>query len=307
MKTGLVLEGGACRGVFTAGVLDTFQRNNLTFDYCVGVSAGAGNAMNYKSRQPGRAYVITSGEDLPEYYGLSKISETGNFVDLDLLYETLSFEGEHPFDFAAYYDNPMVCEYAVTSCETGQAEYLSENVYQKRLLEIVKASSAMPGICHPREIDGQYYLDGGIADPMPVFHALNKGCDKVVLVTTKPAADLHPTDYTKLRPVLSKLYKKRYPAFYVSLMTRVQRYFAQLDEILELEKEGQIFMIRPEHCEIRSLEKDRAKMRQYYHHGEQVAESCWDDLMKYLNEDKNNPAQESGTASQHKGSHWRKF
>ena len=282
MKTGLVLEGGACRGVFTTGVLDVFQKKNLTFDYCVGVSAGAGNAMNFKSRQPGRAFVITSGEQIPEYYGLSKIPETGSLVDLDLLYETLSFEGDFPFDFNAYYHNPMVCEYAVTSCESGQAEYLSENVYQKRLLEIVKASSSMPGICHPREIGGKHYLDGGVADPMPVFRALSQGCDKVVLVTTKPTENLQPTDYTKLRPVLSKLYKKKYPAFYETLMTRVKRYFAQLDEIVELEKEGQVYVIRPEHCEIKSLEKDRAKMRQYYHHGEEMAEKHWASLMQYL-------------------------
>lgn len=285
MKTGLVLEGGACRGVFTAGVVDTFQTKNLTFDYCVGVSAGAGNAMNYKSRQPGRAYALTSGEDLPDYYGVSQIRRTGSFIDLDFLYETLSFEGEIPFDFTAYYNNPMVCEYVLSSCETGQAAYFSENVYQKRLVEIVKASSSMPGICPPRQIDGHMYLDGGIADPMPVFRALSQGCKKVVLVTTKPADNLHPTDYTRMRPILAKLYKKKYPAFYGALMTRVKRYMAQMDEILELEKDGVIYVIRPKVCNIKALEKDRSKMREYYRHGQEVAEKQWDGLMEYLEAD----------------------
>ena len=194
MKTGLVLEGGACRGIFTTGVLDYWMEKGRTFDYCLGVSAGAGNAMNYKSGQKGRVFAMTAEEDMPEYYGISQLKNSGHLLDLDYLYHTLSYEGKYPFDFAAYYQNPMVCEYVVTCCETGQPEYLEENVYQKRLLEIVKASSSMPGICSPVELGRKHYLDGGISDPLPVFHAMAEGCDRVVLVTTKPTSDIHPTD-----------------------------------------------------------------------------------------------------------------
>lgn len=282
MKTGLVLEGGGCRGVFTTGVLDVMMERGLTFDYCVGVSAGAGNAMNFKSRQPGRAFEITAGLGGQSYFGLSQIRKSGKLLDLDLLYRTMSFEGDRPFDFAAYYENPMVCEYALTCLETGQAAYFEENVYQNRLLDIVKASSSLPGICPPVVIDGLHYLDGGIADAMPVFHALGRGCKKVVLVTTKPADNLHPTDYTRLRPFLSKLYRGRYPAFYAALMTRVKRYFAQLDEILELERAGQILILRPEFCDIKCLERDHQRMRAYYHQGRRIADERWDDLTAYL-------------------------
>lgn len=280
MKTGLVLEGGACRGIFTTGVLDCFLEKNLTFDYCIGVSAGAGNAMNFKSRQPGRVCALTAGD--VEYYGLTTLPRTGNLIDLDFLYGTLSFEGDRPFDFKTYYENPMVCEYVVTNCMTAQPMYLSENVYQNRLVDIVKASSAMPGICHPQMVDEIPCLDGGIGDPLPVFRAMGQGCDRVVLVTTKPIDTIHPTDYTKLRPVLSKLYKKRFPQFYEALMTRVKRYFAQMDEILELEKEGQIYVIRPKVCEVKSLERDKEKMMGYYHHGIHQAEKHWEELMTYL-------------------------
>lgn len=280
MKTGLVLEGGACRGVFTAGVLDVMMERGLTFDYCVGVSAGAGNAMCYKSGQAGRSVKLTTGETA--YYGFSQARKSGKLLDLDLIYNTMSYKGEWPFDFAAYYHNPMACEYTLTCCETGQAEYLSERAYQKRLIEIVKASCSMPGLCSPVEIDGKHYLDGGIVDPMPVFRALSQGCDRVVLVTTKPAANLHPTDYTRMRPLLSKLYKRRYPVFYSNLMTRKQHYFAQLGEILQLEREGQVLIIRPETCEIQALEKDRDKMRQYYRHGRTVTENSWEQITEYL-------------------------
>ena len=282
MKTGLVLEGGACRGVFTTGVLDVMLERELAFDYCIGVSAGAGNAMNFKSRQKGRAYELVACSGGASYYGLDAARRSGRLVDLDLVYNEMSYEGDNPFDFAAYYRNPMEVEYTVTCCEDGRAEYLSENVYQKRLIEIVKASCSMPGFCGMVKLDGKHYLDGGIADPMPVFRALARGCDRVVLVTTKPADNLHPTDYTRLRPLMSRLYRRRYPAFYAALMTRIPRYFAQLEEILALEREGQVLLLRPETCDIRSLEKDKERMRRYYDHGRDVAEKRWEALTRFL-------------------------
>lgn len=281
-RNGIVLEGGACRGVFTAGVLDVLQERGLTFNYCIGVSAGAGNAMNFKSRQPRRAYELTTGTGSRSYYGIRQARYSHNLIDLDYLYETLSYEGDIPFDFDAYYRNPMVCEYVVSCCETGEAEYLSETVYQKRLLEIVKASGAMPGLCKSRIIDGKHYLDGGVTDALPVLRAFSQGCDKVVLVTTKPAENLHPTDYSRLRPLFQKLYKKRYPRFFESLMDRIPRYFESLEKILELEKEGKIFVIRPQRCNIKTLEKDREEMRQYYLHGKKVAAEQYENLLAYL-------------------------
>ncbi len=282
MKTGLVLEGGACRGVFTTGVLDEFMDRGLEFDYCIGVSAGAGNALNYKSRQRGRVVSMLTDENFPAYFGLSQARTSRKLLDLDLLYNTMSFEGDFPLDFAAYYDNPMECEYVLSDCGSGRPAYLREKVYRKRLVNIVKASSSMPGICAPVQVDGRFYLDGGVADPLPVERALQQGCDRVVLVTTKPADDLHPTDYTRLRPVLYKLYGRRFPQFYDSLMTRIPRYFSQLDRILELEKQGRVFVIRPQVCGIKGLEKDKAKMREYYDHGMECARKNWTDLMNYL-------------------------
>ncbi|HIT34270.1 MAG TPA: patatin family protein [Candidatus Faecousia intestinigallinarum] len=282
MKTGLVLEGGGSRGVFTSGVLDVFLERGLTFDYCAGVSAGAGNAMNFKSRQAGRAWTILGGTDPRVYYGMSQARKSGRLLNLDYLYDTMSYEGAFPFDFHAYYENPMVCEYVLTCCETGQAAYFQETVYQKRLIDIIKASCSLPGLCSPVRLGEEHYLDGGIADAMPVFRALNQGCEKVVLITTKPAENLQPTDYSRQRTLLRQLYKGKYPAFYAALMTRSKRYFAQLDEILELEKEGQILVIRPQICPVRTLEKDAEQLGVYYRHGRQTAEESWPALEAYL-------------------------
>ena len=281
MKTGLVLEGGGSRGVFTTGVLDLMLERGLDFSYCVGVSAGAGNAMNFKSRQAGRALSIVGGG--ASYIGLDAARRTGRLLDLELVYDELSFEGDHPFDFAAYYRNPMQAEYTLTSCETGQSVFLSENVYHKRLVKIVMASCSIPGVCAPVELDGQHYVDGGVADPMPVRHAFDQGCDRVVLITTKPRDDLHPTDYRKIRHLLETLYGRKYPALVDAMMTRLPRYFEEMAWIEEEERAGRVFVIRPEHCHIHTLERDLEKLRPYYLHGRQIGEEQWDSMLEYLN------------------------
>ena len=282
MKTGIVLEGGASRGVFTTGVLDTMMEKGLEFDYCIGVSAGAGNAMHLKSRQPGRAYDLLVGGEEESFYGWQQARKSGKLIDLDHMYHEKSYDPDLPFDFGAYYANPMFCEYVVSCCETGNSEYLHEDVYQKRLLDIVKASCSMPGITGVVSLDGKHYLDGGVTDPMPVERAFEMGCDKVVLVLTKPAANLNPTDYARLRPLMSRLYKRRYPEFYAVLMSRVRRYLLQMGQILEMERSGRIFVIRPSHCEISTLEQDREKLRAYYAQGCAVTREKWDAMMDYL-------------------------
>lgn len=282
MKCGIVLEGGASRGVFTSGVLDLMMERGLEFDYCVGVSAGAGNAMHLKSRQRGRAYDLLVGAEGESFYGWRQARHSGKLIDLDYMYHEKAYDPQIPFDFAAYYANPMDCEYVVSCCETGESAYLSENVYQKRLLDIVKASCSMPGLTSVVSLDGQHYLDGGVTDPMPVERAFEKGCDKVVLVLTKPLENLRPTDYTRLKPLMSRLYKHRYPVFYDVLMDRVRRYFLQMGAILQMEREGKIFVIRPEFCNIGTLEQDREKLRAYYEQGTNITREKWDDLMRYL-------------------------
>lgn len=281
MKTGLVLEGGACRGIFTTGVLQVMQARGLQFDYCIGVSAGAGNAMHLKSGQLDRAFEIVAGSG-PAYYGFSQSRKSGRLVDLDLVYRQMSYSEDMPFDFDAYARSPLVCEYVVTCCETGQAEYFCVPQGNELLLDTVIASCSLPGLCAPVQIGNKRFLDGGIADPMPVRRALAQGCERVVLVTTKPAASLHPTDYRALKHAMSRLYKWRYPAFYQTLMNRIPTYFAQYGRILQMEESGQIFIIRPEECHIHTMEKDRQKMQEYYRHGQAVAQAQWDKLTAYL-------------------------
>lgn len=282
MKTGLVLEGGACRGVFTSGVLDVMQEKGLTFDYCVGVSAGAGNAMCFKSHQPERAFRLSAGIGCTTSFGPAQVRDSKKMVDLDHLYRTMSYQGPYPFDFFTYHNDPMECEYVVSCCETGKAEYFSEDIVQERLLEITKASSSLPVFCPPVELDGKHYLDGGICDPLPVKRALDKGCDKIILVTTKPADALHPIDYRKWRVLLQGMFRHRFPAMYDALMNRTVQYFTSLRHILEMEQAGKLIVIRPQECSVSTLEKEQSNMIAYYNHGKELAEQMWPQITDYL-------------------------
>ena len=282
MKIGLVLEGGGSRGVFTSGVLDLLLEENIPFDFCIGVSAGAGNAMCFKARQKGRAFSLLGSIEGSRYYGLAQARKSKSFVNLHLLYHTLSETGPFPFNFRAYQENPMECEYVLTCCETGLPEYLQEEHNQTRLQNIVMASCSLPGFCPPVALDGKHYLDGGVADAMPVFRAISKGCDKILLITTKPPTSLRPMDYRKMRLLMEKLYRKKYPALFHQLMTRADRYFSQLQEILELEKEGLVYILRPRSCPLKMLDTDPNKLREYYNHGRAVGKEHLAAIREFL-------------------------
>ena len=184
MKIGLVLEGGANRGVFTSGVLDYFMEQDLgkAFRYVIGTSAGAGNAMNFISGQHGRSRDTTITKDKRyAYFGLKNIIRTGHLFDMENIYWRVPTE-YNLFDFDAYFRNPIEREYTATNCLTGQAEYLTDHGTDRRyLMNIGMASSALPGATPAVVINGIPYADGGVADSISVRRAFARGCDKVSL------------------------------------------------------------------------------------------------------------------------------
>ena len=188
MKIGLVLEGGANRGVFTSGVLDYFMEQDLgkAFRYVIGTSAGAGNAMNFISGQHGRSRDTTITKDKRyAYFGLKNIIRTGHLFDMENIYWRVPTE-YNLFDFDAYFRNPIEREYTATNCLTGQAEYLTDYGTDRRyLMNIGMASSALPGATPAVVINGIPYADGGVADSISVRRAFARGCDKVVIVETR--------------------------------------------------------------------------------------------------------------------------
>ena len=181
-KIGLVLEGGASRGVFTAGVLDYWMEQGITFPYVVGVSAGACNAADLVSKQIGRTRNTMIHKDKKyEYMGLRTFFKTRQLMDMDLIFRTFP-EEYFPFDYDTYFASETEVEYGCTDCHTGRPVFLSEKQDKGRLMDILRASCAMPGAVRPVLVDGKPYVDGGLSDSIPVKHAFAMGCDKVVVL-----------------------------------------------------------------------------------------------------------------------------
>ena len=255
MKIGLVLEGGANRGVFTAGAIDFLLEQGVKVDYVIGTSAGACNAMNYLAGQIGRGRdsMILTDKSL-NYFGVKTLLKTGHFFDLDWAFK------EYPqkyflFDYDAYFKNPIQREYASTNCLTGEAVYLTDRGDDKYyLMEIGKASSALPGMSAVVEIEGVPYADGGVADSIPVKRAFAMGCDKVIVIETRRKEfRMKLSGSTKL---VAKMSGRKYPALGEAIRKRHINYNATLDFIHEKEAEGRVFSIRPEMKEVSRTETD---------------------------------------------------
>lgn len=273
------MEGGAVRGIFTAGVLDRLMEDDIYFPYVVGVSAGGGNAMSYVSRQKGRTADMITVPEQDSYYGLKQFFRSGKVINLD----KMSYEypyNQFPFNFDTYFNSGIETEYVCTCCETGEAEYFGQFSDEMSLLTAAKATCSVPMLCEPVEIDGHHYLDGSIADSIPIEHALDCGCDKLVIVLTKPDTCTAPTDYRKFRTVIGSMYRQ-YPNFVEACMTRVERYEKTVRLMEELRQEGRAFIFRPTLPAISKFEHDPDKIMAFYNDGYAQADSRMESLMQW--------------------------
>ncbi|MBO4314953.1 MAG: patatin family protein [Prevotella sp.] len=263
-NTGLVLEGGGMRGVFTSGVLDAFMKHDLYFHYTVAVSAGACNGMSYISRQPRRARM--SNIDMLaqyDYIGLKHLVRQGCIFDPVLLYDRLPNE-LIPFDWNTYFKHSETFEMVTTNCLTGKAEYLSEHIDKQRSLDIVRASSSLPFVSKVVNVDGIPMLDGGIVDSIPVERAMQMGHDTNVVILTRNKG--YRSD-EKDRKTPTFVYKK-YPRLRVALSHRIREYNRQLQLVDDMEEAGKIVCIRPERpLEVGRIEKDVHKLERLYEEG----------------------------------------
>ena len=241
-KTALVLEGGGMRGVFTCGVLDYLMDHKIRFPYAIGVSAGACNGLSYMSHQRGRGKF--SNIDLLakyKYIGIRPLVKKRGLIDQQLLFHRFP-DRILPYNYKAYAENPGRFEMVTTDCRTGRACYWEEKHDEKRIIDIVKASSSLPYACPIIYVDGRPILDGGIVDSIPLLRAYELGYDKCVVVLTRNKGYRKST---KKVPVPSFIYKK-YPRLRVALRNRNKIYNEQLELVERLEEEGKIIVIRPE-------------------------------------------------------------
>ncbi len=280
MKTGLILEGGAVRGIFTAGVLDCLMENGIYFPYVIGVSAGGGNAMSYVSQQKGRTCKMINVPRNESYYGFRQFIGSKKIINLDKMVFEYPYK-QFPFDFDTYFNSGITTEYACTCLETGGAEYLSEESDHSLLHTITKATCSVPMLCEPVELDGKHYLDGSIADSIPIGRSLEMGCDKMVIILTKPDSNTAPTNYSKFRAVIHAMYKQ-YPKFEEACMTRVERYWQTVELMEDLEEQGRIMIFRPTLPAISKFEKDSAKIMESYHDGYTQADERISELARFM-------------------------
>lgn len=279
VKKGLVLEGGAMRGMFTAGVLDVLMENKINFTGAVGVSAGAAFGVNYKSRQPGRVlrYNLRFAGN-PRYASWKSWRQSGNLYAANFCYHLLPDEFD-PFDKAEFSQNPMEFWSVSTNAETGQPNYhlLKNGSYTD--LEWVRASASIPFFAHPVAIGGKFYFDGGVSDSIPLDFAERK-YDKNVVVLTQPKQYRKKRD--KLWPI-EKIVLHKYPAVLARVKTRSQDYNACLDKIEKQEDEGKIIVIRPPYAlEIGTLETNKDELKRVYKVGRVQALKQLADIKRYL-------------------------
>lgn len=280
MKSGLVLEGGAMRGMFTAGVLDVFLENNIRFDTAVGVSAGACFGVNLKSHQVGRVLRYNlrfAGK--PYYASWKSWRKSGNLYAANFCYHVVP-EKLDIFDTKTFAADPMQFLCVATDAATGQSVYhqLTNGGYTD--LEWVRASASIPFFAHPVAIGGHYYFDGGVSDSIPYDYLIKNNFEKKVIITTQPREYRKKAD--KLFPI-EKLVLREYPAVLEKLATRSEDYNAVLDHIQADEDAGETFTIRPPYAlNIGTLEEDKNEIKRVYEVGRREAEKKLPALVEYL-------------------------
>lgn len=279
MKTGLVLEGGGMRGIYTAGVLDVFMENGIEVDGVIGVSAGAIHGCTYVARQKGRSLRYNKKYCSNwRYMSFRSLLVTGDLVGKKFCYEDLPYQLD-PFDFKTFEENPTEFYACVTNLETGAPEYISEKKPEK-IMDCIRASASMPLVSRVVEIDGKKYLDGGTGDSIP-FEAFRKmGFERLIVVTTRPEGYVKGPE--KLLGLMKMKYRK-YPQFIERCKNRHVEYNESLRKLEELEKNGQVMVLRPtKRIEIGRMEKNPDKVQAQYDVGQADALARLEEIKKFL-------------------------
>ena len=280
MKVGLVLEGGGMRGLYTAGVLDVMMDNHFMPDVVCGTSAGVTFGVNLLSKQRGRVLRYNQrfvGDR--RYISFYSWLTTGNMINKDFAYGLLPRELD-PFDDEAFMASKAAFYATITNMETGEAEYVRLHSTWDQM-DVIRASASLPIVSRPVEWNGQKYLDGGLADNIPLDKCLELGCDKVIIVLTRP---MNYVRNDHIAP-LCRLAFPRHKALLRTIEQRNDQYNARIQQIRKLEQEGKVFVIRPsEDRPVERLEKDPKKLKALHALGMQDATEQWPLLLEYLKE-----------------------
>lgn len=277
-KTALVLEGGGFRGLFSAGVTDFLMDRGLAFPYVIGVSMGAIIGADYTAGQRGRSIAVAR-TFMPDkrYMGMGNFVREGNFFSRDFAYREMP-RRYIVFDIKGYYESATQFYAVATDCETGRPHYFGK--LDGEACEILRASSALPFISKMVPLKGGLYMDGGVADSLPLAKALGDGNEKaVVILTRQPGYRKEPY----MDPRLVQLRYGAYPGFTQAIIDRHVHYNDQLAWIEELEAAGKIFVIRPpQPIETKIIDRDTAVMMESYRTGYRLMAGRYRELLEYL-------------------------
>ena len=265
---GIIDVGGGMRGIFTAGIYDYLNDQGVQpFDYCIGVSAGSGNLVSYLAGQRGRnRRFYMEYAFRPEYMSMHNMLRSGSYIDLDYPYEVLSGqEGEDPVDLAAFNSSTARYEAVVTDAATGDPIYYGKDMLAGGNFDVVKASCCVPGACRPYPVNGVPGFDGGVADPVPYRRSLAMGCDRLVVLLTRPAGYRRPL--LEHRGMLEKALRD-WPNAYSALLRRSARYNRDVAAVKELEREGEALLVAPADIGgMTTLTRDKEAMERLYQMG----------------------------------------
>ncbi len=282
MRVGMVLEGGGMRGMYTAGVLDAMMENEIQIDGIVGVSAGTVFGCNYKSKQIGRTirYNKKYCKD-PRYGSFRSLLKSGDIFDKDFCYNQLPKELD-PFDFKTFSENPMEFYATCTDANTGKAVYKRCYNGDDKEMEWFRASASMPLVSKVVEIDGGAYLDGGMADSIPIRWIRDKGFEKNIVVLTRPEG------YKKSKNRLLWLMRivlHKYPNLIKTMKNRHNNYNESLEELYRLRKTGEVFVFSPDYgFDISRTESNPDRLEEAYRMGKKHAFERLPELRGFLKE-----------------------
>ena len=267
MKIGIVDVGGGFRGVYACGVLDYCLDKNISFDLGIGVSAGSANLASFIAGQRGRNHLFYTKYGLrKQYAGLRNFIWKKSFLDLDYAYSVLSnHDGENPLDYPSLRDNPMELLIVATDAVTGAAIYFDKTDIQQDEYDVFKASSSIPFVCKPYFVQGTPYYDGAPGDPVPVEKAFNMGCDRVIVLLTRPE---HIPRDSKQDRILAAMIHRKYPAAAEKLRQRAQRYNESVAQAQEYARQGKALIVAPDDtCGVKTLSRDPAALQRLYEKG----------------------------------------
>lgn len=267
MKTGVIDVGGGMRGIYAAGILDTCLKQCVAFDYCIGISAGSANMVSFLAKQPGRNYKFYHDYSFrKQYMGMKNWLKTNSYINFEYIYGTLSnSDGENPLDFQALLQSKAELTVIASDAVTGEEKFFHKTDMSPDNYRILMASSCVPGVDQPVQIGDSLYYDGALADPVPIQKAFDDGCDRVVLILTKPVDEIRKPGKDLL---LAKMIQRKFPLAAENMRLRAERYNEGVRLAQEYAKQGKVLVLSPDNTTgVDTLKRDKNALHALYEKG----------------------------------------